>query len=111
MPAMTRRGPARLGALVAAVLAASAAFGIHPEPPPAIPDGALEISGATSIAGPISPHDCLACRAHRPLVSAPAPLIIAAPERSVVKRAITRPTCLRSAVRLPCEGRAPPVSA
>jgi hypothetical protein len=108
---MTRRGPARFWLLVAAVAAASAAFGIHPEPPSAIPDGALEISAAASVESPIGPHDCLACRAHRPLVSAPAPFLVASPERSAVRRALARSVSLRPVVLPRSAGRAPPASA
>jgi hypothetical protein len=111
MTRMTRRGPARFWLLVAAVLAASAAFGIHPEPPSAMPDGALEISTTAPVEGPGVPHDCLACRAHRPLVSAPAPLVIASPERSAIRRALPRSIALRSVPLPPSVGRAPPVSA
>ncbi|MDQ5857294.1 MAG: hypothetical protein M3542_03325 [Acidobacteriota bacterium] len=108
---MTRRGPARFWLLVAAVLAASAAFGIHPEPPSAISDGALEISTAGSVESPVGPHDCLACRAHRPLVSAPAPFLVASPERSAVRRALPQTVSLRSVALPPSVGRAPPASA
>jgi len=108
---MTRRGPARFWLLVAAVLAASAAFGIHPEPPSAIADDALEISSARSVEGPVVPHDCLACRAHRPLVSAPAPFLVASPERSALRRALPRSIVVRSVPLPPSVGRAPPVSA
>lgn len=108
---MTRRGPARFWMLVTAVLAASAAFGLHPEPSWEIPNGDLEISTAASVASPGTPHDCLACRAHRPLVSAPAPLAIAAPQRTEIRRALARPIALRSVPLTPSVGRAPPVSA
>ncbi|HZI67974.1 MAG TPA: hypothetical protein VFF17_15540 [Thermoanaerobaculia bacterium] len=107
---MARRGPARFWLLVAAVLAASAAFGIHPEPQSAIPDGALEVSTVSVESSGVS-HDCLACRAHRPLVSAPAPLVIAAPERTAVRHALARSIALRSIPLPPSVGRAPPVSA
>lgn len=107
---VTRRGPARFWLLVAAVLAASAAFGVHPEPPAAIPDGALEIS-TVSVGSPAVSHDCLACRAHRPLVSAPAPLVIASPGRSAIRHALARSIALRSVPLPPSVGRAPPVSA
>jgi hypothetical protein len=108
---MTRRGPARVWMLVAAVLAASAAFGLHPEPSWEIPNGDLEISTTASVATPGGPHDCLACRAHRPLVSAPAPLAIAAPQRSEIRRGEPRSIALRSIPLPPSVGRAPPVSA
>lgn len=108
---MIRRGPARVWMLVTAVLAASAAFGLHPEPVWEIPKGDLEISTAASVATPVAPHDCLACRAHRPLVSAPAPFAIAAPERSEVRRGEPRSIALRSIPLPPSVGRAPPVSA
>jgi hypothetical protein len=108
---MARRGPARFWLLVAAVLAAGAAFGIHPEPPAAIPPGSIQISSASSLAGPVVPHDCLACRAHRPLVSAPAPLAIAGPERYRVPLAHPRSIALRSVSLPPSVGRAPPVPA
>lgn len=108
---MTRRGPARVWMLVAAVLAASAAFGLHPEPSWEIPTGDLEISTTPSVATGAASHDCLACRAHRPLVSAPAPLAIAAPERSEVRRGEPRSIALRSVPLPPSVGRAPPVSA
>lgn len=111
MRKMARRGPARFGLLVAAVLAASAAFGVHPEPPSATPPGSLQVSSASSLAGPVAPHDCLACRAHRPLVSAPAPLAVTAPERSRVGRADLRSIAPRSVSLPPSVGRAPPVSA
>lgn len=108
---MTRRGPARMWLLVAAVLAASAAFGVHPEPPSGIGNGDLELSTAGSVETPGVSHDCLACRAHRPLVSAPAPLVIASPERSTVPHALPRSIALRSVTLPPSVGRAPPVSA
>jgi len=92
------------------VLAAGAAFGVHPEPPTVTPEGELAISAA-SVESPVVAHDCLACRAHRPLVSAPAPLAIAGPERYRVPLAHPRSIALRSVTLPPSVGRAPPVPA
>ena len=108
---MARHKPARIWLVVAAVLAASAAFGVHPEPSAAVAGGALEISTGTTVESPVVAHECLACRAHRPLVSAPAPVAIAAPERTELRRGEPRALALRSVPLPPSVGRAPPVSA
>jgi hypothetical protein len=108
---MARRKPARIWLLVAAVLAASAAFGVHPEPASTIGEGALEIATPGSDESTAGPHECLACRAHRPLLSAPAPLAIAAPQRSEVRTGEARSVALRSVPLPPSVGRAPPVAA
>jgi hypothetical protein len=108
---MARRKPARIWLVVAAVLAASAAFGLHPEPVSTAGSSALEISNSGSRDAPVGPHECLACRAHRPLVSAPAPLSVAAPQRSEIPRGEPRSIALLSVPLPPSVGRAPPVSA
>lgn len=108
---MARRRPARIWLVVAAVLAASAAFGVHPEPASPISGGAIEISSAPSVESPVVAHECLACRAHRPLVSAPAPVAVAAPERSEIRHGEPRSIALRSVPLPPSVGRAPPVPA
>ncbi|HSD71135.1 MAG TPA: hypothetical protein VLE54_00005 [Thermoanaerobaculia bacterium] len=69
-----RSGGVRLATLLAACLTSASAFGLHPEPSavraaPASVVIALPGSHATEAA----PHDCLACRAHRPLVVASNP--------------------------------------
>ena len=103
MMRMTRRGPARFWLLVAAVLAASAAFGVHRAAVGNL-GGALEISTAVR-REPDGPHDCLACRGARPLVSAPAPFLVASPERSAFGARSNRS---RFSVALPPSvGRAP----
>ena len=108
---MARRKPARIWLVAAAVLAASASFGLHPEPVSTVGSSALEISSPGSHDAPAGPHECLACRAHRPLVSAPAPLSVAAPQRSEIPRGEPSSIALLSVPLPPSVGRAPPVSA
>ena len=85
----------RVAMLVAACLAASAAFGLHPEPASPPSNQALAVRNVTaSVDSPVS-HDCLACRAHRPLLSSPTPADVTAPQTSFTRPVAPRPLAAR----------------
>jgi hypothetical protein len=99
----------RFAAVLAACLTAATAFGLHPEPDEraaAAGPHRLELPAARDVDS--GPHDCLACRAHRPLVSVaylafvtplarPGPRVLALPLSFVPAFEPSRP-----------DGRAPP---
>jgi hypothetical protein len=64
-------GGVRLATLLAACLTSATAFGLHPEPAGGgdAAGGPVRIEVAGSLAVESGLHDCLACRAHRPLLS------------------------------------------
>jgi hypothetical protein len=67
----------RLAMLLAACLSSASAFGLHPEPSGGrVADkvASLELPGARLADS--SPHACIACRVHRPLVFASTPASI-----------------------------------
>jgi hypothetical protein len=100
----------RIAMLVAACLAASAAFGLHPEPasPPGNP--VLAVRNATAAVDALAGHDCLACRAHRPLLSSPTPADITAPQTSATRPVDPRPLAVRVFPVLSRDGRSPPIA-
>src|SRR6266566_2737784 len=73
------------GMRVATCLAASAAFGLHPEPASPPRNRALAVRNATAAMDAPASHDCLACRAHRPLLSSPTPADVTAPQTSATR--------------------------
>jgi hypothetical protein len=68
--ALRSSGAARLAMLLAALLAAGSSFGLHPEPGSARDDGAPALECTHSPTAAPEAHDCVACRAHRPIVAA-----------------------------------------
>ncbi|HEY3173889.1 MAG TPA: hypothetical protein VGK86_15075 [Thermoanaerobaculia bacterium] len=100
----------RIAMLVAACLGACAAFGLHPEPASAPSDPALAIRGATAaIDGPAS-HDCLACRAHRPLLSTQTSADVTGPQTFPIRPVAPRPLAVRVFPVLSLDGRSPPLA-
>jgi hypothetical protein len=100
----------RLAMLAAACLAASAAFGLHPEPTSAPSDSALAVRDATAAVDGVAGHDCLACRAHRPLLSSPTPADITAPQTSVTRPVAPLDLAVRVFPVLSRDGRSPPTA-
>jgi hypothetical protein len=100
----------RLAMLAAACLAASAAFGLHPEPAAAPSDSALAVRGGTAAVDAVAGHDCLACRAHRPLLSSPTPADVTAPEASVTRPVAPLDLAVRVFPVLSRDGRSPPIA-
>jgi hypothetical protein len=107
----TRRFRAvRLAMLAAACIAVSAGFGLHPEPGSS---GAYRGSGFHGPAfsdGSPGAHDCLACRAHRPVVSAPAPAQVLGTRAWTVLAEAPRPPAIRVFPLLRLDGRSPPAT-
>lgn len=99
----------RIATLLAACLTVATAFGLHPEPSErsaaAGPQG-IALPGSRTVDS--GAHDCLACRAHRPLVSTPfftaAPLLARSSPRIVVSRS----SVLAAFTPARPDGRAPP---
>jgi hypothetical protein len=100
----------RVAMLVAACLAASAAFGLHPEPASPSGDQALAVRNATAAMDAPASHDCLACRAHRPLLSSPTPADVTAPQTSATRPDDPRPLPVRVFLVLSRDGRSPPIA-
>ena len=100
----------RLAMLAVACLAASAGFGLHPEP------GSSDAHRGAGFHEPVvadaSPgaHDCLACRAHRPVVSAPPPAQVLGTRSWTALAAAPRPTAIRVFPLLSRDGRSPPAT-
>ena len=100
----------RLVTLFVACLTSATAFGLHPEPG-AHMEGAphaavLGVPGSPSVDA--TPHDCLACRAHRPLVSTPFRTVVAAPDRSAPRVLVSSPSAVARFEPASFDGRAPP---
>jgi len=100
----------RVAMLVAACLAASAAFGLHPEPASPSGDQALAVRNAMASVDSPASHDCLACRAHRPLLSSPTPADVTAPQTSVTRPVAPRPLAARVFPVHSRDGRSPPIA-
>jgi hypothetical protein len=100
----------RVVMLVAAGLAACAAFGLHPEPASAPCDPALAVRGVTAAVDAPGCHDCLACRAHRPLLSAPTPADVTGPQTFAIELVAPRPLAVRVFLVLSLDGRSPPLA-
>jgi hypothetical protein len=100
----------RLAMLAAACLTVSAGFGLHPEPgSPAVPRG-LALHTATVSGAEAATHDCLACRAHRPLLAAPVPAPISGVAGSAALVPAPSPLAIRVFPLLRFEGRSPPAT-
>jgi len=100
----------RFAMLVAACLAASAGFGLHPEPASAPTDQPLAVRSATAAVDAPATHDCLACRAHRPLVASSTPADVTAPQTSVTRPVATSALAVRVFSILSRDGRSPPIA-
>jgi hypothetical protein len=100
----------RLAMLFAACLTSASAFGLHPEPGAdiaAASRGALVgLPGAAAVDA--TPHDCLACRAHRPLVSTPILTVAAPPRRTAPRVFVSSPSVVARFDPARPDGRAPP---
>ena len=100
----------RAALLVAACFAASSAFGLHPEPGSAPTDRTLAIRATTAAVDAPATHDCLACRAHRPLVASSTPADVTAPQTSVTRPVATSALAVRVFSILSRDGRSPPIA-
>jgi len=100
----------RVAMLAAACLAVSAGFGLHPEPASAGVLQGLALHGATVAESGPGTHDCLACRAHRPLVTAPTPADVAGAAASTALSVAPRPLAIRVFPLLSLDGRSPPAT-
>jgi hypothetical protein len=100
----------RVAMLVAACLAASAAFGLHPEPSSAPSDQALAVRNATAAVDAPASHDCLACRAYQNLVFASAAADVAGPQASAIRPVAPSPPAVRVFPILSRDGRSPPIA-
>ena len=100
----------RLATLFAACLTSATAFGLHPEPRPDLAGArsaaVLGVPGSPSVDA--TPHDCLACRAHRPLVSVPFLAVVAAPHRSAPRVFVSPASAVARFEPATFDGRAPP---
>ncbi|HEX9687902.1 MAG TPA: hypothetical protein VGB47_02380 [Thermoanaerobaculia bacterium] len=100
----------RLATLLAACLASATAFGLHPEPggdrsaAPGLPG--IELPASRIVES--GRHDCLACRAHRPLVSIPFLSVLPSPRRSAPRALVSRPSAIAAFEPTTPDGRAPP---
>jgi hypothetical protein len=99
----------RLATLLAACLTAATSFGLHPEP---AERGAVagpqrvDLPGSRGVE--TGPHDCLACRAHRPLVTVSHLAAVVAPRRSSPRVHVSRPSVIAAFTPAYPDGRAPP---
>lgn len=100
----------RLAMLAAACLAVSAGFGLHPEPGSAAVPRGLAVHTPTLSGAEAATHDCLACRAHRPLLAAPVPAPISGVAGSTVLAPIPGPLAIRVFPLLRLDGRSPPAT-
>jgi hypothetical protein len=99
----------RVATLFAACLTAATAFGLHPEPTVAAgAAGSERIVLPGSRVADSAPHDCLACRAHRPLVTVSNLAVIPAPRRLTPRVLVSRPSVLAAFEPARPDGRAPP---
>jgi hypothetical protein len=100
----------RLATLLAACLTSATAFGLHPEPSDAAAatgsPAQFEVAGSRAVDA--GPHDCLACRAHRPLVSVPFLAVVAPLARSAPRVFVSRPSLVPAFEPERPLGRAPP---
>jgi hypothetical protein len=100
----------RLATLFAACLTSATAFGLHPEPGAdlvrSLHAAAVGLPSAPAVDA--TPHDCLACRAHRPLVSISHPTVVAAPRRSAPGVFVSSPSVIARFEPASPDGRAPP---
>jgi hypothetical protein len=107
--ARTLRG-VRVAMLAIACVTAAAGFGLHPEPASADLQSGLALYGGTVAESGAAAHDCLACRAHRPLLPSPTPAEIAGARVSTTLHVAARPPVIRVFPILRPDGRAPPAT-
>jgi hypothetical protein len=100
----------RLAMLAAACLAVSAGFGLHPEPGSSGASVGAGFHGPTFSDGSPGAHDCLACRAHRPVVSAPPPAQVLGIRSWTALAAAPLPSAIRVFPLLTRDGRSPPAT-
>lgn len=109
MERIRRSGGVRLATLLAACLTSATAFGLHPEPVGGdAPGGPVRIEIAGSLAVESGLHDCLACRAHRPLVSVSYLAVVSPLARSAPRPSVSRPSLVPAFEPERPDGRAPP---
>jgi hypothetical protein len=110
MEKIRRSRGVRLATLLAACLTSASAFGLHPEPAgdDAMPGGLARIEVPGSRAVDSVPHDCLACRAHRPLVSISFLAVVSPLARSAPRPVVSRPSLVPAFEPERPDGRAPP---
>jgi hypothetical protein len=110
MERMRRSAGVRLATLLAACLTSAAAFGLHPEPAgdDTAKGGPARIEAAGSRVVDSGPHDCLACRAHRPLVSVSFLAVVSPLARSAPRPSVSRPSLVPAFEPERPDGRAPP---
>lgn len=100
----------RLATLLAACLMSATAFGLHPEPADAAAatgsPAQFDVPG--SRAADSGPHDCLACRAHRPLVSVSFLAVVPPLARFAPRVSVSRPSLVPAFEPERPDGRAPP---
>lgn len=99
----------RLAMLAAACLTVSSGFGLHPEPGSAAVPRGLSLHGA-NLGSEAATHDCLACRAHRPLLAAPVPAPISGIAGSTALAPNPSPLAIRVFPLLHLDGRSPPAT-
>jgi len=96
--------------MLAGFLAVAGAFGLHPEPEPALSapvDSSASVAASARVAGE-GPHECLACLAHRGLALPRLAAVVLQPGSAVAARAAAAPALLARLDAHPREGRAPP---
>jgi len=99
----------KVATLFAACLTAATAFGLHPEPRAATgAAGPLRLDVPGSRAADSGPHDCLACRAHRPLVAVSNLAVVPSPHYSTPRVRVSRPSLVGAFEPPRPDGRAPP---
>ena len=98
----------RVAMLAAACIAVSAGFGLHPEAASGGAPQGLSLHGPT--AAERGPHDCLACRAHRPIVAAPTPAEIVGARASTALPVASLPLAIRVFPLFRLDGRSPPAA-
>ena len=100
----------RVAMLAAACLAVSAGFGLHPEPESSSAAPRLAFHGAIAVDSAPGTHDCLACRAHRPLLAAATPAPVSGAAGSMALPVASRPLAIRVFPLLVLDGRSPPAT-
>jgi hypothetical protein len=99
----------RIATLFAACLTAATAFGLHPEPGErSAAAGSQQLEPPGSHAVDSGTHDCLACRAHRPLVSVSFLAVVPPLARSAPREFVSRPSLVPAFEPERPDGRAPP---
>jgi hypothetical protein len=99
----------RVAMLFAACLTTATAFGLHPEPAPGgVAAGPVRLDLPGSRAADSGPHDCLACRAHRPLVTVSSLDVVPSAHYSTPRVRICRPSLVGAFEPARPDGRAPP---